>query len=271
MPDPTDDPAARARVLSELCRVTSENDATSIEAHRIAAHGHTTAAQAHIAMATGAPLPTPDGEDDGQDDPRRIDLAWRIHAAILDWMGKIDAKASFTLALNGALLLGVTTLAKDDGPFHDLKGASAILFFIGCAFLLTSAVSALIVLFPGLDLKAMLAAAVLWIERSDWVKKRRWYNRGLRQYGWYQKILKCEGYLATAAEKNFIFFGNLQVCDDKKIRTLLAKKVEPALAVQLSRISKIAARKHLWAQIALMCVLVGVIVLTITYLTHLAA
>ncbi|WP_331764081.1 DUF5706 domain-containing protein (plasmid) [Nocardia sp. NBC_01377] len=213
---------------------------TATHQARIAAlQAHAATARARTAMADRA---------------TQIDTGWRIHAAILDWMSKIDAKASFTLTLDGVLLIGGIALSKDPGtPFHELSGVYALLFRSGCILLFVSAASALIVLFPGLDWRAIFAATVLWIPHCKWLSR----HKRIPQY----KAKK----LRKRAEKNFIFFGNLQACDEEKIAEFLTRNVEPVLAVQLSRISKIAARKHLFVQCALMCVLLGISILALTY------
>lgn len=40
-----------------------------------------------------------------------LDTAWRIHGALVDWTGKVDSKASFTVGVESAALAGVITLS----------------------------------------------------------------------------------------------------------------------------------------------------------------
>lgn len=50
-----------------------------------------------------------------------IETAWRIHGAQVDWIGKVDSKASFALAIESAVLVSVAG-ASQDGPLSHLSG-----------------------------------------------------------------------------------------------------------------------------------------------------
>ncbi|MFD6548016.1 hypothetical protein, partial [Bacillus cereus] len=60
-----------------------------------------------------------------------IETAWKIHAALVDWTGKVDTKASFALTIESALLGGVVALSGDGRVFHDLAGASVVWYVLG--------------------------------------------------------------------------------------------------------------------------------------------
>ncbi|GAB3207623.1 hypothetical protein [Nocardia tengchongensis] len=83
------------------------------------------------------------------DDKDRIGLAWQIHAAIMDWIGKVDVKASFTLTLDVALLAGVVTLSRDGGLLSGLDGFPLLLYRAGWTLLFLSGVILLSLSFLG--------------------------------------------------------------------------------------------------------------------------
>ena len=63
------------------------------------------------------PEPKPDTTDKDT-----LDTAWRIHGALVDWTGKVDAKASFAFALESAGLGVIVTLSGRDRLFEKLEG-----------------------------------------------------------------------------------------------------------------------------------------------------
>ena len=54
-----------------------------------------------------------------------LDFAWRVHAALDNWIGKVDAKASIVLALESAVFGFVVVLSQSDGQFASLSGAAS--------------------------------------------------------------------------------------------------------------------------------------------------
>ncbi|ROR64829.1 hypothetical protein EDD26_0180 [Agrococcus jenensis] len=71
------------------------------------------------------------------DEPsQRYENAWRLHAAQMEWTGKVDAKAAFALTVQAALLGAVVVLLEDmkSGLEYTLLGASAVLVLAGAVF-----------------------------------------------------------------------------------------------------------------------------------------
>lgn len=138
--------------------------------------------------------------------PDPIDTAWRIHAAQMDWTGKVDAKASFALTIESAVLAGAVALSKSDGRFGNLKGFLPLLFFWAGVTLLALAV--------------VLAVLVVMPRTRD-------------------------ESLATEWSENFIYFGHLQHWKaDALENALRSKDPLPMLSRQLIVMAKIACTKH---------------------------
>jgi len=84
-------------------------------------------------------------------DHEPLDTAWRIHAAVADWTGKVDSKASFCFAIESAALVAVINLKADGRVFDDLHGAGEqTSFFVGVALLTAGILSAVWVVIPRL-------------------------------------------------------------------------------------------------------------------------
>lgn len=148
-----------------------------------------------------------------------IESAWRVHAAIVDWTGKVDSKASFALAIESALLAGVVALAGDGRRLSDLSGACEKGFFwVGVACLIAAVMAAVFVVRPRLR----------------------------------QTSLKAE------APDNFIFFGHLRHWDAADLATELPKRdMLPVLTRQLVRMSEIAWEKHIAMQWSVLLAFIG--------------
>lgn len=148
-----------------------------------------------------------------------IDSAWRIHSAIADWTGKVDAKASFTLTVESAVLAGVVATSGAGGRFSHLSGFVDYLFY-----------------WAGI---ALLVASVLM---AAWVVRPR-----LRH--------KLAG---TEAKDNFIYFGHLRHWErDKLVEALNEGDLLPVLASQVINMSKIAWQKHLLVRYSLTAAVAG--------------
>ncbi|WP_030380148.1 MULTISPECIES: Pycsar system effector family protein [unclassified Streptomyces] len=83
-----------------------------------------------------------------QTDP--VDTAWRIHAALADWTGKVDAKAGFALTLESAVLGAVIAVS---GSRHrpELDGTlPVILLWLGAGLLALAALASVSVVGPRL-------------------------------------------------------------------------------------------------------------------------
>jgi hypothetical protein len=90
-------------------------------------------------------------EEDPQLQPDALDAAWKIHAAQVDWTGKVDTKAIFGFGIQSATLGLVVTLSSTGRIFADLHtriGAAG--YYLGIAALLLGAGFALFVVKPRL-------------------------------------------------------------------------------------------------------------------------
>jgi hypothetical protein len=78
-----------------------------------------------------------------------VATAWRLHASLADWTGRIDAKASFALTIESAVLAGVGASAGTD---HGLGGISGWwaqgAIGAGAALLVLAAFAAVSVVLP---------------------------------------------------------------------------------------------------------------------------
>lgn len=156
--------------------------------------------------------------------PDPIDFAWKIHAALVDWTGKVDTKASFALTIETALLAGVVTLSGDGRVFHNLNGWAVAWYVLGILLLIA----------------AVLCAA--------WVVRPR--LRGAN--------LKAE------ATDNFIYFGHLRHLTPEVVQERLeGTELLPVLSKQLVEMSKIAWMKHRFVQVSMSLAPAGVVALAI--------
>lgn len=154
----------------------------------------------------------PSDAEAGSPEPDPVDTAWRIHAAVVDWTGKVDTKASFALAIETALLVGIFN-ASNTGVLSDLAGWRALwLYRIGTTLLVASVLLAMMVVRPRLRRRA----------------------------------------LDTESIVDFIYFGHLRHWAPEDLAAALAsREVLPVLARQLVRMSKIAWMKHRCVQYSL--------------------
>ena len=68
------------------------------------------------------------------------ETAWRIHGALGEWTGKVDAKASFAFALESAGIATGIALSDESKLFSKLEGPGQdILYYGGMAALLVAA------------------------------------------------------------------------------------------------------------------------------------
>ncbi|WP_326844569.1 DUF5706 domain-containing protein (plasmid) [Streptomyces sp. NBC_01558] len=148
------------------------------------------------------------------------ETAWRIHAAIGEWTGRVDAKASFALTLESAALAGIIALSDNGHRFSRLHGYGARLpLWAGAGLILAGAVLAILVVAPRLRKGA---------------------------------LLKQE------APQNFIYFGHLQYWDPTALTQKLAREdILPILSNQLVNMSKIAWRKHRFVQLSFLLAAAG--------------
>lgn len=80
-----------------------------------------------------------------------IETLWKIHAAQVDWTGRVDAKASFAFGLESAALGLVVALSSPGRTYAALEGwLEPFLYWAGLVLLLAGALLALLVVIPRL-------------------------------------------------------------------------------------------------------------------------
>jgi hypothetical protein len=149
-----------------------------------------------------------------------------VFGALVDWNGKIDVKAAFTLTLDTAVLAGVVALARN-GVIPELWTKPFWFFAIGGIATLLSALLAVVVVSP---------------------------------------ILRPRGELSSEVRNgSFIYFGHLSLMDDDTIVEALKGDVLPALVSELKNMSKNAWVKNRLTQVALALVAVGGLLLVLAW------
>lgn len=153
-----------------------------------------------------------------------VDTAWKIHAALTDWTGKVDTKASFALTIESALLVGVVTLSSKERVFGNLGGWSVVWYVSGIMLLILAVLSAV------------------------WVVRPR---------------LRAPN-LVPESQSNFIYFGHLRELDPDAVENHLHNTpVLPVLSKQLVEMSKIAWTKHRMVQVSMTLAPIGVLLLAV--------
>lgn len=152
-----------------------------------------------------------------------IETAWKIHSALADWTGKVDAKASFALAAESAAIVvtvNLSTAGRALGRFTEFGQFAA--FFVGVGALLAAAGMAILAVTPRLRRTHL---------DDEW-------------------------------RSNFIYFGHLKNWDQDQLASALRQYSPlPMLATQLSNMGKIAWRKHRLVQLSLMMATFATVVL----------
>ena len=149
------------------------------------------------------------------------EIAWKIHAAQVDWTGKVDAKASFAFAIESADIGTTVALSASGRTFASIDECFAeLLYWCGLAGLLVGAACALLVVVPRL--------------------------RGAAE-------------TAREARENFIYFGHLRHWDADDLAAVLSKgEVLGPLTRQCVNMAKIAWRKHRLVQASMITGAIGI-------------
>lgn len=150
------------------------------------------------------------------------EYAWRVHAALDSWTGKVDTKASIALAIEGAAFGFALSQSREGEALASLDGWHETLYYIGLGFVLLSIGCALLTVFPRLRRRASG-------RRSEW-------------------------------RKNTIYFGHLRHWDPAELARELEGDNLPhgtQLATQLVSMAKVAWRKHAWLQGSLLSLAVA--------------
>ena len=161
------------------------------------------------------------------DHPEAVEQAWRIHAALVDWTGKVDSKASFTLTIQSAVLAGIVTLTGTGHHLHGLRGATVDGFFwVGIAVLILGVLASASVVAPRVRRNKM---------GEEW-------------------------------RQNFIFFGHLKDWEPDDLTAALSQRdILPVLSRQLVVMSKIAWQKHEQVQISMWSGAFGTLLVFVAY------
>ncbi|WP_323959346.1 Pycsar system effector family protein [Arthrobacter sp. JZ12] len=150
---------------------------------------------------------------------KAIETAWRIHGALSDWTGKVDAKASFAFTLESAGVATAIALADDKRVYDALEGPVQEILYFG-----------------GLVALSIAAAFSVWvvIPRLRFFKvKKEWPS-------------------------NFIYFGHLKYWDYEMLPgAIMEKDLLPVLTHQLVKMSKICWRKHVAVVISMILAVLG--------------
>lgn len=140
------------------------------------------------------------------DDHAAIETAWKIHATIVDWTGKVDQKASFALAVESAVVLGVIALSDGHKSLSALKGLWQL-------WLYRAGIGSLV-----FAILLVMAAVIPKLRRDKMDDEWR---------------------------ENLIFFGHLKRWQrDDLSNALRERDLLPVLSAQLINMSEIAWRKH---------------------------
>jgi len=146
------------------------------------------------------------------------DTAWRIHASIVDWTGKVDAKASFALAIESAALAAIVTLTGSGRRLDGLSGCGVGFFWTGVAILLIGVLSVVTVVAPRLRSTKM---------PSEW-------------------------------QNNYVYFGHLRHWDPEDLQKVFEEEDPlPVVTRNIVIMSKIAWMKHRRLQVSMWLATLG--------------
>ncbi|WP_328296191.1 DUF5706 domain-containing protein [Kineococcus sp. NBC_00420] len=171
-----------------------------------------------------APLPTPTPTPVTPADPSLgVVFGWQVHTAQEAWTGKVDAKASILLALEGGLLAAVLAGSAQDGLLISLHGWRQISTWIGTACLTVAIVLAALAVMPSLG--------------------------------------RARTHKQEAAD-NFIYFGHLRHLDPAVLAACLgnlnADKQLSMLTRQLTTMSRANWRKHCYVRWSVIGILIAI-------------
>ncbi|MFI9614086.1 Pycsar system effector family protein [Streptomyces sp. NPDC052023] len=156
-----------------------------------------------------------------------VETAWRIHATLTDWTGKVDAKAVFALTLESAALGAVIAFSGSRYSLGELDGTFAqVLFWLGAGLLGLAALAAVSVVSPRLGTA----------QGHDW-------------------------------RQNFVYFGDLRHWEPERLAEKLADTSPLApLSRQLVDMSRVIWAKQQRVRQSLLLAVAGVVVVVLAWL-----
>jgi len=91
------------------------------------------------------------------DEREALETAWRLHASVQDWVGKVDAKASFAFGLEVAVITAVLALTtKGDASLDSWHEVT--LFIVGVVLIGLAIVMASLAVVPRIRMRRHLEA-----------------------------------------------------------------------------------------------------------------
>ncbi|WP_077490879.1 Pycsar system effector family protein [Sinomonas mesophila] len=143
-------------------------------------------------------------------DKQAIEQAWKVHAAQVDWTGKVDTKASFAFTIESATLGITVALSATNRIFASMpSGLPPFLYWAGIVALLCGMFCALMCVIPRLKSKDLL----------------------------------------KTAEENFIYFGHARHWDpDRLVDAFKEHDMLPMITRQIVVMADVAWDKHKWVQ-----------------------
>jgi hypothetical protein len=158
-------------------------------------------------------------------EPDAVRDAWQIHAALSEWTGRADAKASFALTIESAALTVIAALSGPHQRIGSLHGFWALLLLrTGVALIALALLAAVAAVLPRGGPKAV---------RADW-------------------------------QQNYIYFGHIRHWDPDLLAEKLSQNDSlAALARQLVVMSEIVWRKHRYVRWSLVLAALGAALVTL--------
>ncbi|PRA00194.1 hypothetical protein CQ017_03955 [Arthrobacter sp. MYb224] len=148
-----------------------------------------------------------------------IETAWRIHGALSDWTGKVDAKASFAFAIESAGIATVVALSGEGKIFEVLQDCWQNYLYYG-----------------GLIALAIASFFAVWV-----VIPRLRMRHVKKEY-----------------KDHFIYFGHLKYWDAAQLpKAIEERDLLPVLSQQMVKMSDIAWRKHIAVKISMFVAMAG--------------
>lgn len=155
------------------------------------------------------------------ENPDAVANAWRIHEAQLQWTSQVDSKASFVLAIESGLTVGVVTLSGDGHRLTHLDDAFTKGAYMSGVFLIVA---------------GLLAVA--------FVVRPRLRKNDMPKEG-DEKV-------------DYIFFGHAMQWDAEELQSALCTgEILPVLTRQITRTSRIAWTKHVALQWSITLAAIG--------------